>query len=95
MQHGDTLLFLVDPVDDTIDVSVVAIEQMAQILSLGRGRAPGGVFLKAENGRLQAIEPCMRLRRSSGVDPAVESAKIALGSIGQLNAVCHTPRAVR
>ena len=53
----DQTLTLRDRVNDSIDVGLIAVEQMTQKRALRSDRASGGVVFQTEDGRFEASKP--------------------------------------
>ena len=67
-----------------INMWFVAVEQMSELLTLGRHRAPVRLFFQGEDRPFEPAIPlgCVRIL---GVDLRVQEGKIALGTSGEIN----------
>ena len=95
VKYFDVLLFLQDPIDDTIDIRFVAVKQVPQSIALGRHRTPVRIFVEAKNGLFKPRVPLQSRIGMFNVDVLIQVGKIALGTGSDLNEVCHERLRIR
>lgn len=78
MPNDHALGCLVDAVEDSIDVGLVAVEQKIQIRIVVRYRATVWKFTETLDAAFESIEPSLRCLRLEGIDEAEDALKIKL-----------------
>ena len=84
MKHFYSFPFFQDAEDRTINVWLVAVQQMPELVTFGRQRTSLGVVLQGEN---RLFEPKVRSQGRGGVldvDLVVQVAEIAFSASGQV-----------
>ena len=61
MQNGNSATRLIHGKNNAVGIGLAAVQKMTMSLILRRDRATVGVFLKAEDGSFQPVEPSMSL----------------------------------
>ena len=78
MPNDHTLGCLVDAVEDSVDVGLVAVEQKIQIWIVVRYRATVWKFTEPLDAVFESVEPSLRCFGLEGVDEAEDALKIKL-----------------
>ena len=78
MEHVNPLVFLNNTKYDTINVRLVAVEEMAELRFLRRHGAAVWQFFQAENSLLEPSIPLQGCIRLLGIDLPVQAGKVAL-----------------
>ncbi len=89
------LALLQHTVDHSVDMRLMAIEQMPEICILACDRAPVRVLFEADDGLFEAIVPFQGGVGVLSVDFGEEKRKVALGSGSDVNYVCHAGLRIR
>ena len=89
MQYFHLLLLFQHAVDRATNMRLVAVEQMPELVTLGRQRALVRLLFQTENRLLEPAIPFQGSVEILSVDLPVEESEIALGAGGEVNEVCH------
>jgi len=95
VKHIHLLPLFQDPINHTIDVRLVAIQQVPEIRIFTCHGAPIRILLKAEDGLLEAPVPFQGSAGVLGVDFVVEICEVALGAGSDLNEICYAGLQIR
>lgn len=80
VQHLDLFFLLNDPVNGTINMRLVAVEQVPEVLIFGRYRRAAGRGSQATDCVFEAEIPLAGSIRRGRSNPAVDAYQIALGA---------------
>ena len=82
VQDFNLLLLFQDAVYSSINVSLVAVQQMPELFTLRRHRVAVGLLFQTENRLLEPAIPFQGRAGILGVDPHIQESEIALGTGG-------------
>ncbi len=89
VQDFNTLLHFQHTIDYAIGVGLVAVKQMAELVTLGRQRASLGLSFQLENSLRESDIPSQRCIRVLGIDLVVQVVEIEISASGQVDEVSH------
>lgn len=89
MEDFNFLPSLQDPIDDAIEMRLLAIDQMAEAFGLWCNGASGGALLECENGALQSPKPLVCRSRVFSVNGSVDGLQVPLSALRNSNEVCN------
>src|SRR5208282_1140060 len=89
VQHLNPPLPFQHPIDYTIDVGLVAVQQMSKFVIFWGHRTPDRLFPEAQYGFLEALVPIERGFRIPGIDARIEVGKVTPCAVSDVNEIGH------
>src|SRR6478735_199737 len=91
VEYFNTHLFLHNAVYHTINMRLVAIEQVPQLVFRAYCRATVRMLLQAKNGLFETQIPFQGSAGILGIDLAIQLRQVALSAGSDVSEICHGP----